>query len=81
MKTSTPKIKYEIRYTTRNQLKNVDYANHLALLSHTQKMRVETASLAAASASVGINKHEKAGKDVICTWEALPMKKEYLMQM
>ncbi|VDP29929.1 unnamed protein product [Schistosoma margrebowiei] len=59
MKTSTSKGKHGIRWTARNQLDDLDFADDLALLSRThEQMQMKTASVAAVSASVGISIHK-----------------------
>ncbi|VDO72722.1 unnamed protein product [Schistosoma margrebowiei] len=59
MKTSTSEGKHGIQWTAQNQLDDLDFADDLALLSHThEQMKIKTASVAAVSASVGINIHE-----------------------
>ncbi|VDO96617.1 unnamed protein product [Schistosoma margrebowiei] len=46
-----------IQWTARNQLNDFDFADDLALLSHThEQMQMKTASVAAVSASVGKGK-------------------------
>ncbi|VDP49754.1 unnamed protein product [Schistosoma curassoni] len=56
MKISASKDKHGILCTPQNQLDDLDFTDDLALLSHTHKqMQVETASVAAVSASVGLN--------------------------
>ncbi|VDO92130.1 unnamed protein product [Schistosoma margrebowiei] len=58
MKTSTSEGKHGIQWTAQNQLDDLDFADDLALLSHThQQMWIKTASVAAVSASVGLNIH------------------------
>ncbi|VDP58463.1 unnamed protein product [Schistosoma margrebowiei] len=55
MKTSTFEGKHGIKRTARNQLDNLDFADNLALLSHTHKqMHTKTASVAAVSALVSL---------------------------
>ncbi|VDP59289.1 unnamed protein product [Schistosoma curassoni] len=59
MKTSTSEGKHGIQSTAQNQVDDLDFADDLALLSHTHKqIQIETASVAAASASVGLNIHQ-----------------------
>ncbi|VDP21208.1 unnamed protein product [Schistosoma margrebowiei] len=56
MKTSTSEGKHGIRWTAQNQLDDLDFADDLALLSHThEQMQTKTASVTAISASVGLN--------------------------
>ncbi|VDO87278.1 unnamed protein product [Schistosoma curassoni] len=64
MKTSTSEGKHGIQWTAQNQLDDLDFADDLALLSHThEQMQKKTASVAAASALVGLNIH--IGKSMI----------------
>ncbi|VDO83263.1 unnamed protein product [Schistosoma curassoni] len=59
MKTSTSEGKHGIQWTAQNQLEDLDFANDLALPSHThEQMQIKTANVAALSASVGLNIHE-----------------------
>ncbi|VDP61712.1 unnamed protein product [Schistosoma curassoni] len=59
MKMSTSEGKHGIQRTARIQLDDLDFADDLALLSHTQQqMQEETTSIAAASAAVGLNIHK-----------------------
>ncbi|VDP07162.1 unnamed protein product [Schistosoma margrebowiei] len=59
MKTSTSEGKHGIQWTAQNQLDDSDFADDLALLSHThEQMKVKTASVAAVSASVGLSIHK-----------------------
>ncbi|CAI2732166.1 unnamed protein product [Schistosoma spindalis] len=59
MKTSTSERNYGIRWIAQNQLDDLDFADDLALLSHThEQMQIKTASIAAVSASVGLNIHK-----------------------
>ncbi|KAK4467973.1 hypothetical protein MN116_000243 [Schistosoma mekongi] len=63
MKTSTSEGMYGIQWTSRMQLDDLDFANDLALLAHThQQMQAKTISVAATSASVGLNIHKGRGK-------------------
>ncbi|VDO54806.1 unnamed protein product [Schistosoma margrebowiei] len=56
MKTSTSEGKYGLQWTAQNQLDELDFADDLALLSHThEQMQVKTDSVAAVSASVSLN--------------------------
>ncbi|VDP37421.1 unnamed protein product [Schistosoma margrebowiei] len=58
MKTSTSEGKHGIQWTAQNQSDDSDFADDLALLSHTHKqMQIKTSSVAAVSASVGLNIH------------------------
>ncbi|VDO82612.1 unnamed protein product [Schistosoma mattheei] len=52
MKTSTSGGKHGIQCTAEMRLDDLDFADDLALLSHTQQVQ-ETTSVAAASAAVG----------------------------
>ncbi|VDO63860.1 unnamed protein product [Schistosoma margrebowiei] len=59
MRTSTSEGKHGIQLTARNQLDDLDFADDLALLSHThEQMQTKTASVAAVYASVGLNIHK-----------------------
>ncbi|VDP43384.1 unnamed protein product [Schistosoma curassoni] len=59
MKTSKSEGKHGIQWTAQNQLDDLDFANDLALLSHThEQMQIKTASVAAISASVCLNIHK-----------------------
>ncbi|VDP69755.1 unnamed protein product [Schistosoma curassoni] len=52
MKTSTSEGKHGIQWTAQNQLDDLDFADDLALLSHThEQMQIKTTSVAAASTS------------------------------
>ncbi|VDP57255.1 unnamed protein product [Schistosoma curassoni] len=63
MKTSTSEGKYEIQRIACNQLEDLDFTDDLVLLSHThEQVLVNTTSVAAASASVGINIHKRKSK-------------------
>ncbi|VDO93677.1 unnamed protein product [Schistosoma margrebowiei] len=63
MKTSTSEGKRGIQWRAQNQLDDLDFADDLALLSHThQQMHIKTASVAAVSASVGLNIHMEKTK-------------------
>ncbi|VDP39340.1 unnamed protein product [Schistosoma mattheei] len=58
MKTSTSEGKHGLQWTAHNQLEDLDFADHIALLSYTHKqMQMKTTSVAAFSASVGLNIH------------------------
>ncbi|VDP23783.1 unnamed protein product [Schistosoma margrebowiei] len=51
--------KHGIQWTAQNQLDDLDFADDIALLSHThEQMQIKTSSLAAVSASVGLNIHK-----------------------
>ncbi|VDP73065.1 unnamed protein product, partial [Schistosoma curassoni] len=55
--------KHGIQWTAMMQLDGLDFADELALLLHTQQqMQEKTASVAAASAAVGLNMHKKKSK-------------------
>ncbi|VDP31000.1 unnamed protein product [Schistosoma margrebowiei] len=59
MKTSTSEGKHGIQWTARNQLDDLDFADDLALLSHTHKqMQTKTASVAVVSVSVGLRENQ-----------------------
>ncbi|VDP82525.1 unnamed protein product [Schistosoma curassoni] len=59
MKTSTSEGKHGIQWIAQNQLDDLDFADDLALLSHThEQMQVKTVSVAAVSASVGLSIHK-----------------------
>ncbi|VDO73719.1 unnamed protein product [Schistosoma curassoni] len=59
MKTSTSDGNHGIQWTACTQLDDVDLADDLSLLAHTdQRMQVKTTSVAAISASVGLNIHK-----------------------
>ncbi|VDP59340.1 unnamed protein product [Schistosoma curassoni] len=63
METSTSEGKYGIQWTVQNQLDDLDFADDLALLSHTHgQMQIKTASVAAVSESVGLNIHKRKSK-------------------
>ncbi|RTG91258.1 uncharacterized protein DC041_0009825 [Schistosoma bovis] len=68
MKTSTSEGKHGIQWAAQNQLDDLDFAHDLALLSHTQELiQIKTASVAAVSASVGLNIHK--GKTKVLKFE------------
>ncbi|VDO96904.1 unnamed protein product [Schistosoma curassoni] len=59
MKKSTSGRKYGIQWTARMQLDDLDFADNLVLLSHTQQqMQEKTTSVAAVSAEIGLNIHK-----------------------
>ncbi|VDP37357.1 unnamed protein product [Schistosoma margrebowiei] len=59
MKTSTSEGKHGIQWTAQNQLNDLDFADDLALLSHThEQMQMKTTSVAAVATSVGLKIHE-----------------------
>ncbi|VDP00826.1 unnamed protein product [Schistosoma margrebowiei] len=63
MKTLTSEGKHEIQWTTQTQLDDLDFADDLALPSHThERMQMKKTSAAAASASVGLNTHRDKSK-------------------
>ncbi|VDP32939.1 unnamed protein product [Schistosoma margrebowiei] len=63
MKTSTSEGKHEIKWTSRMQLDDLDFADDLALLSHTQQqMQEKTTSVAATSAAIGLNMHKRKSR-------------------
>ncbi|VDO54588.1 unnamed protein product [Schistosoma margrebowiei] len=60
---STSEGKDGIQWTAQNQLDDLNFADNLALLSHThEQMQIKTASVVAVSASVGINIHKEKTK-------------------
>ncbi|VDP45035.1 unnamed protein product [Schistosoma curassoni] len=59
MKTSTSEGKHEIKWTTWNQLDDLELTDDLARLFHIQKqIQINTASVAAVSESVGLNTYK-----------------------
>ncbi|VDO57159.1 unnamed protein product [Schistosoma margrebowiei] len=67
MKTSTSEGKHGIQWTSRMQLDDLDFADDLALLSHTQQqLKEKTTSVAAASAVVDVNIHKEKSKILRC---------------
>ncbi|VDP45148.1 unnamed protein product [Schistosoma margrebowiei] len=69
MRTSTSEGKHGIQWTAQNQLYDLDFADDLALLSHThEQMQIKTASVAAVSASVGLSIHK--GKTKVLKFRA-----------
>ncbi|VDP61093.1 unnamed protein product [Schistosoma mattheei] len=63
MKTSTSMEKHGIQWTARMQLNDLDIVDDRALLSQTQQqMQEKTISVAAASATVGLNIHKGKSK-------------------
>ncbi|VDO79930.1 unnamed protein product [Schistosoma margrebowiei] len=69
MRTSTSEGKHGIQWTAQNQLDALDFADDLALLSHTHKqMQIKTASVTAVSASVGLSMHK--GKTKVLKFRA-----------
>ncbi|VDO91609.1 unnamed protein product [Schistosoma margrebowiei] len=63
MKKSTSVGKHGIQWTARMQLDNLDISDGQALLSQTQQqMQEKTTSVAAASASVGLNIHKEKSR-------------------
>ncbi|VDP57941.1 unnamed protein product [Schistosoma margrebowiei] len=59
MKTSTSDEKRGIQWTAQNQLDGLNFADDLALRSHTKKqMQIKTTSVAEASKSLGLNIHK-----------------------
>ncbi|VDP08321.1 unnamed protein product [Schistosoma margrebowiei] len=63
MKTSTSEGKYGIQCTSRIQLDDLDFADDLALLPQSQQqMQEKTTSVAAVSATVGLNMHRENSK-------------------
>ncbi|VDO73619.1 unnamed protein product [Schistosoma curassoni] len=69
MKTSISGGKHGIQWAAQNQLDDLDFEDDLALLSHThEQMQIKTASVAAVSASVGLNIHK--GKTKVLKFKA-----------
>ncbi|VDO62084.1 unnamed protein product [Schistosoma margrebowiei] len=63
IKTSTSEGKYGIQWAAQNNLDDLDFSDDLAFLSRTQEqMQMKTASVAANSASVGLNIHKGKSK-------------------
>ncbi|VDO52808.1 unnamed protein product [Schistosoma margrebowiei] len=63
MQTSTSEGKHGTQWTAQNQLDDLDFADDLALLSHTHRqIQIKTASVAAVSASLGLNIHKRKTK-------------------
>ncbi|VDP46539.1 unnamed protein product [Schistosoma margrebowiei] len=63
MKTSTSEGKHGIQWTSRMRLDDLDFADDLAFLSQTQqKMQEKTTSVAAVSATIGLNIHKGKSK-------------------
>ena len=63
MKTSTAGKRNGIQWTLWKQLDDLDFADDLALLSHTQKqMQDKTSTIAETSISVGLNIHKRKSK-------------------
>ncbi|VDP39169.1 unnamed protein product [Schistosoma margrebowiei] len=61
--------KHGIQWTARNQLDDLDFADDLALLSHThEQMQTKTASVTAVSASVCLSIHK--GKTKVLKFKA-----------
>ncbi|VDP80056.1 unnamed protein product [Schistosoma mattheei] len=59
MKTSTSDGKHGVQWMAQNQLDDLEFSDHLALPSHThQQMQMETTSVTAVVASVGLNIHK-----------------------
>ncbi|VDP58816.1 unnamed protein product [Schistosoma curassoni] len=59
MKTSTSEGKHGMQWIAQDQLNDLDFVDDLAFLSHThEQMQIKTASVAAVSASVGLNIHK-----------------------
>ncbi|VDP54502.1 unnamed protein product [Schistosoma curassoni] len=60
MKTTTSEGKHGIQWTAQNQLDDLDFADHLALLSRThEQMQIKTASVASVFGSVGLSIHKR----------------------
>ncbi|VDP41174.1 unnamed protein product [Schistosoma margrebowiei] len=63
MRTSTSEGKHGILWTAQNQLDDLDFADDLALLTHThEQMQMKTTCVAAISVSVGLNIHKRKTK-------------------
>ncbi|VDP31821.1 unnamed protein product [Schistosoma margrebowiei] len=63
IKTSTSEVKHGIQWTSKMQLDDLEFADDLALLSHTQQqMQEKMTSVTAASAAVGLNIHKGKSK-------------------
>ncbi|VDO57856.1 unnamed protein product [Schistosoma margrebowiei] len=63
IKTSASEGKHGVQWTAQNQLDDLDFANDLALLSHTyEQIQMKTASVASVSASVCLNIHKRKTK-------------------
>ncbi|VDP58627.1 unnamed protein product [Schistosoma margrebowiei] len=63
MKTARSEEKHRIQRTAQNQLDDLDFADDLALLSHThEQMQIKTASVAIISAPVGFSIHNGPSK-------------------
>ncbi|VDP73603.1 unnamed protein product [Schistosoma mattheei] len=59
MKTSTSEGKHGIQWTAQNQSDDLDFADDLALLSHThEQIQMKRSHIAAVSGSVGLNIHK-----------------------
>ncbi|VDP70307.1 unnamed protein product [Schistosoma mattheei] len=70
MKTSTSEGKHGIHWTARMKLDDLDFADDLAILSHTQQqMQEKTTNVAAASAAVGLNIHKEKSKILLYNTE------------
>ncbi|VDP18325.1 unnamed protein product [Schistosoma margrebowiei] len=69
IKTATSEGKHGIQWTVQKQLDDLDFADDLALLSHThERMQIKTASVAAVSASIGLSIHK--GKTKVLKFKA-----------
>jgi len=63
MKTCTKQRRNGIQWTLNTQLEDLDFADDLALLSHShQQMQEKTSELAAISSRVGLNIHKRKTK-------------------
>ncbi|VDP45295.1 unnamed protein product [Schistosoma margrebowiei] len=72
MRTSTSEGKHGIQWTAQNQLDDLDFADDLALPSHTHKqMQIKTTSVAAFSASIGLSIYK--GKTKVLTLDSETM--------
>ncbi|VDP74324.1 unnamed protein product [Schistosoma curassoni] len=70
MKTSTSEGIHRIQWAARIHLDDTDFADELALLSHTrERMQMKISRVSAASASVGLNIHKGKRKILKCNME------------
>ncbi|VDO74070.1 unnamed protein product [Schistosoma margrebowiei] len=59
MRTSTSEGRHGIQWTAGMQIDDLEFADDLALISHShQEMQMKTTSAAADSSSIGLNTHE-----------------------
>ncbi|VDP67860.1 unnamed protein product [Schistosoma mattheei] len=60
MKTSKSEVNHRIKWTARNQLDDLGFADYLALLPRThEQIQIKKAGVAAVSESVGLNIHKE----------------------